>query len=354
MSFADVPKRDLAEDLKKFEDLGVAIKILTGDNELVAEKISRDAGFIFNKVLTNPEIEKMNDAELEKRVWDTDIFARITPSQKTRVIQALKRSGRTIGFLGDGVNDGPALHIADVGISVNTGVDVAKDAASIVLLRKSLGVIADGIKEGRITFQNTIKYILMGTSSDFGNMISAAAASIILPFLPMIPVQVLLTDILYDTSQLSIPSDNVDADQILLPKSWNIAYIKRFMILFGPISTAYDFMTFAVMFFVFHARGSLFQTGWFIESLITEILVVFVIRTKKIPFWKSKPNPRFLLTCLGVVVVGLYLPFSPLAGYLSFTPLPILYSGFLLAITLTYLVVVEFGMVYLNRWTTQK
>jgi Mg2+-importing ATPase len=349
ITFADVPKKDLAEDFRKFENLGVAIKIITGDSEIVAEKVSRDAGFNYRKVLTNSEVEKMNDAELEKRVWNTDIFARITPSQKTRIIQALKKGNHTIGFLGDGINDNPALHIADVGISVNTGVDVAKDAASIVLLRKSLGVIADGIKEGRITFQNTIKYILMGTSSDFGNMVSAAAASIILPFLPMTPVQFLINDILYDVSQTSIPTDNVDADQILRPKSWDIGYIKRFMILFGLIGTFYDFLTFAVMYFVFHARGSLFQTGWFVTSFITEVLVVFVIRTRKIPFWRSKPSLQFLISCLAVVAVGLYLPFSPFASYLNFAPLPKLYFTFLIGITVTYLIVVEIGKFYLNK-----
>ncbi|MCX6704579.1 MAG: HAD-IC family P-type ATPase, partial [Candidatus Woesebacteria bacterium] len=349
INFADVPKRDMAEDFKKFENLGVSIKIVTGDSEFVAEKISRDVAFDYKKVLINSEIEKMSDSQLEKKVWETDIFARITPSQKTRIIQALKKGNHTIGFLGDGVNDGPALHMADVGISVNTGVDVAKDAASVVLLRKNLGVIADGIKEGRVTFQNTIKYILMGTSSSFGNMVSAAAASIILPFLPMTPVQLLLNDIMYDISQTSIPTDHVDADQILRPKSWDISYIKSFMILFGLIGTLYDFLTFAVMYFIFHARGSLFQTGWFVTSFITEVLVVFVIRTRKIPFWKSKPSLPFLITCLCVVAIGLYLPFSPFASYLDFTPLPMLYFGFLIGITLTYLVMVEIGKSYLNK-----
>jgi Mg2+-importing ATPase len=349
LSFADVPKQDMAEDFKKFENLGVKVKIVTGDNELVAEKISRDVAFDYKKVLINSEIEKMSDIELENKVWETDIFARITPSQKTRIIEALKKGGHTIGFLGDGVNDGPVLHMADVGISVNTGVDVAKDAASVVLLKKNLGVIADGIKEGRITFQNTIKYILMGTSSSFGNMVSAAAASIVLPFLPMTPVQLLLNDIMYDVSQTSIPTDNVDADQILRPRSWDLGYIKRFMILFGLIGTIYDFLTFAVMYFVFHARGSLFQTGWFVTSFITEVLVVFVIRTRKIPFWRSKPSLPFLTTCLAVVAIGLYLPFSPFAVYLDFTPLPALYFGFLMAITVTYLIVVEAGKFYLNK-----
>jgi Mg2+-importing ATPase len=239
--------------------------------------------------------------------------------------------------------------MADVGISVNTGVDVAKDAASVVLLHKSLGVIADGVREGRVTFNNTIKFILMGTSSDFGNMVSAAAASVVLPFLPMTPVQFLLNDILYDVSQLSIPTDNVDADQILRPKNWDIDYIKRFMIIFGIIGTAYDFLTFGVMYFVFHARGSLFQTGWFVTSFITEVLVVFVIRTRKIPFWKSTPSLPFLATCLAVVALGLYLPFSPFSNYLGFKPLPALYFGFLIGITLTYLIFVEIGKFFLNR-----
>ncbi|HKC05089.1 MAG TPA: magnesium-translocating P-type ATPase [Patescibacteria group bacterium] len=349
LGFADIPKEGLKETFDKFEKLGVKIKIITGDNEVVAEKVSRDVGFLYKKVLTNPEIEKMNEEELGKVVWDTDIFARVTPSQKVRIILALKRGGHTVGYMGDGINDGPALHNADVGISVNSGVDVAKDAAQIILLRKSIGVVADGIRVGRKTFQNTIKYILMGTSSDFGNMVSAAAASVVLPFLPMTPVQFLLNDILYDVSQTSIPGDNVDADQLLRPKSWDLAYIKRFMILFGTISTVYDFLTFGVMYFVFHARGSLFQTGWFVVSLITEVLVVFVIRTTKIPFWRSAPSFSFLLTCLGVVALGLYLPFSPLSNYFGFTPLPVIYFGFLMGITLTYLVFVEIGKYYLNK-----
>jgi Mg2+-importing ATPase len=347
--FADVPKKDLKESLEKFEKLGVSIKIITGDNELVAGKIARDVGFSIKKILLSHQIEKMNDEELETKVWETDIFARVTPSQKDRIIKALKHGGHTVGYLGDGVNDGPALHMADVGISVNTGVDVAKDAASIVLLKKSLGVIADGITEGRVTFNNTIKYVLMGTSSDFGNMISAAAASVFLPFLPMTPAQILLTNIMYDVSQLTIPSDNVDSDQIVRPKNWDINYIKRFMLVFGPISTAYDFLTFGIMYFIFKARGGLFQTGWFVESMITEILVVFVIRTTKIPFWKSKPGKFLSIACLGVVFLSLYLPFSPLRFYFGFTPLPSIYFLFLIIIAVTYLILVEIGKYFLNK-----
>ncbi len=349
LGFSDVPKKDLVEVFKKFEDLGVKVKILTGDSEIIAEKICKDVNFDYNKILTGPEVEKLNEEDLAGEVWKTDIFARVTPSQKIRIVQAFKKGNHTVGFLGDGVNDSPALHVADVGISVNTAVDVAKDSASIVLLRKSLSVIADGVIEGRRTFQNTIKYILMGTSSDFGNMVSAAAASIVFPFLPMTPVQILLNNILYDVSQISIPTDNVDADQILKPKNWDIDYIKRFMIIFGLIGTSYDFLTFGIMYFVFHARGSLFQTGWFVTSFITEVLVVFVIRTKKIPFWKSRPSTPFLLACLGVVALGLYLPFSPLSFYLGFMRLPKLYFGFLVGITLTYLIFVEIGKYFLNR-----
>lgn len=349
ISFSDLAKKDLSEALNKFEKLGVRIKIVTGDNELVAQKIARDAGLVYRKVMLGSQIEKMNDEDLSSHVWDTDIFARVTPSQKTRIIKALKRGGHTVGYLGDGVNDAPALHMADVGISVNTGVDVAKDAASIVLLRKSLDVIADGITQGRITFNNTIKYILMGTSSNFGNMVSASAASIFLPFLPMTPAQILLTNIMYDTSQLTIPSDNVDPDQIVRPRSWDIKYIKRFMLVFGPISTVYDFVTFGLMYFVFNARGSFFQTGWFVESLVTEILVVFVIRTKKIPFWTSKAGNFLRFTCLGIAFITIALPYSPLAPYFDFTPLPGLFFVFLIGITMTYLILVEIGKYFLNR-----
>lgn len=352
LTFFDTPKKDLHEAFERFKALGVAIKIITGDNENVTKKICDDVGFKYNGVLTSNEIEKMSDIELSKKVMETDIFARVTPSQKMRIIQAFKSFKHSVGYIGDGINDGPSLRFADVGISVNTGVDVAKDSASVVLENKNLTSVAIGIKVGRITFENTIKYILMGASSDFGNMVSAGVGSLFLPFLPMMPVQVLINDMLYDFSQTGIPNDNVDVDEIRKPKSWNVDYIKKFMILFGLIGTAYDLITFAVMYFVFHARGSYFQTGWFVTSFVTQILVVFVIRTRKIPFWKSKPDPMFAFTCLATVVFALYLPFSPLASYFSFTTLPWKYFIFLIFLSITYLGLVEAGKYYLNHETS--
>lgn len=349
IAFADIPKKDVRETLEHFKNLHVQVKILTGDSDIVTRKICDDVGFSYKKTILGTHIDAMDDTTLEKEAAATDIFARVTPIQKARIIQALKHGNHTVGFLGDGINDGPGLRTADIGISVNSGVDVAKDAASIVLIHKNLSVITKGIREGRRTFQNTIKYVLMGTSSDFGNMISAAAASVFLPFLPMTPVQVLLTDILYDISQLSIPSDTVDSDQLLKPKRWDIGYIRRFMFFFGPISSLYDMLTFALMYFFFHARGNFFQTGWFIESLLTEVLVVFVIRTKKSPFYRSKPGKLLILTCGTVIATALILPYSGLGSYFQLVPLPPIFFLFLMVLIVTYLFFVELGKRYVNK-----
>jgi Mg2+-importing ATPase len=243
--------------------------------------------------------------------------------------------------MGDGINDLPALHSADVGISVNTAVDVAKDAAAIVLLRKSLNVIADGIIEGRKTFSNTIKYILMATSSNFGNMFSAAGASFFLPFLPMTPTQILLTNGLYDISQTGIPSDNVDPESLLKPRHWNIDLIKKYMLFFGPLSSIFDFITFGVLLFVFHARGGLFQTGWFIESIATQILVVFVIRTSRIPFFLSRPSMQLLITCLTITIISVFIPFTPVAKALGFVFPPTEYFLILILLVAAYLILIE-------------
>ncbi len=256
----------------------------------------------------------------------TTIFARVTPEQKSRIIRAQRTLGVDVGFLGDGVNDAVALHDADVGISVDSGADVAKDAADIVLLDKDLGILAGGVIEGRRVFSNTIKYVLMGTSSNFGNMFSAAGASLVLSFLPMLPFQILLNNLLYDVSEMTIPTDNVDEELLLRPSYWDTSFIRRFMMFFGPISSAYDFITFGVMLWVFHAGETLFHSAWFVESLATQTLVIFIIRTRRIPFFHSRPSRPLLATTLACALVGLVLPFSPLAGVLGFTALP---AGFL-------------------------
>jgi len=349
VAFTDIPKKDVKDALALFKNLGVQLKILTGDSDLVAQKVCRDVGFSFKKILLGTDIDKLNDSELEGAARQTDIFARVSPTQKTRIVQALKKGGHTVGYLGDGVNDAPSLHDADIGISVNSAVDVAKDAASVVLIQKNLRAVADGIKEGRIIFNNTIKYVLMGTSSDFGNLVSVSLASLVLPFLPMMPVQVLLEDILYDISQLSIPTDNVDKEELLRPKNWDLGYIKRFMLFFGPLGSLYDLIAVGILFYVFQARGSFFQTAWFIETLITDIFVVFVIRSARVPFFKSKPSLALAATCLGVVALGLILPFSPLAVDLGFVKVPVQIIIFLVILTAGYLAFVEFGKWYLNR-----
>lgn len=341
LTFLDVPKVSAKIALMDLKRLNVTVKVITGDNEVVTQKVAKEVGIEVDTILTGKEMEKMTDEELSQKLDAGDIFARVVPEQKLRIIKLLQKKGHIVGFLGDGINDAPALHSADVGISVDGGVDVAKDASSIVLLQKSLDVIVDGIMEGRKTFNNTIKYILMGTSSNFGNMFSAAGASFFLPFLPMTPVQILLTNGLYDLSQLSIPSDNVDKESLIKPRHWDMRFIRNYMVFFGPISSLYDFLTYGVMYFVFHARDSLFQTGWFIESMATEILVVFVIRTSKSPFFLSKPGKWLLISCLGVVGTAALIPFSPLAASFGFVTPPPLYFIILVVLVTTYLLLVE-------------
>lgn len=341
VTFLDIPKKSAKEALEKLHSLNVQTKIITGDNEIITQRICHEVGIPVNKILIGADIEKLTDAELLAKVNEVDIFARVSPDQKLRIIQTLQKHGHTVGYMGDGINDLPSLHSADVGISVNTAVDVAKDAAAVVLLRKSLDVIADGITEGRKTFNNTMKYILMSTSSNFGNMFSAAGASFFLPFLPMTPVQILLTNGLYDISQLSIPSDNVDAESLVKPRHWNVDFIKNYMVFFGPLSSIFDFATFSIMLFIFHARDSLFQTGWFVESIATEILVVFVIRTARTPFFTSKPGKWLLITCLTMAAIGILLPFTPLSKHLGLIAPPLGYFGILVILIAAYLFLVE-------------
>jgi len=285
----------------------------------------------------------MSDQELLARLPRTGIFARVSPEQKSRIIKAQRSLKKDVGFLGDGVNDAVALHDADVGISVDTGSEVAKDAADIVLLGKDLGILAGGVLEGRRIFSNTMKYVLMGTSSNFGNMFSAAGGSLFLNFLPMTPTQILLNNLMYDTGEMTIPTDRVDADLLRRPAQWDIRMIRRFMIFFGPISSIFDFLTFGVMIFVFHARDSLFQTAWFVESLSTQSLVIFAIRTRKVPFFRSRPGPWLMSTTIALVAAGVVLPYTPLARFFGFTALPLGFLAILAVMIVVYVALVEVG-----------
>jgi Mg2+-importing ATPase len=339
--FLDPPKANARESLDRLEALGITVKIATGDNAKVAEKVCADLDVLSGGTLTGTEVDALSDFDLGAAAEEASIFARVTPEQKARIVRVLRESGRAVGFMGDGVNDALALHDADIGISVDSATDVAKDAADVVLLDKDLGVLADGVMEGRRIFANTIKYVLMGTSSNFGNMFSAATASVVLSFLPMLPGQILLNNLLYDTGQLAIPGDHVDEEQLRAPAHWNIGFIRRFMFLFGPISSLFDFATFALMLFAFHAVPGEFRAGWFIESLATQTLIIFAIRTRRVPFLRSRPSAGLTAAALGVVAVGVSLPFSPLAGVLGFDPMPVPFFLALLAMLVIYMVLVE-------------
>ena len=343
ITFLDAPKADAAKSLAQLKALGIQVKLVTGDNVLVAESVCRSLGLDYGEAITGPELEKLSDQELLERIPRTGIFARVSPEQKSRIITAQRGLNKDVGFLGDGVNDAVALRDADVGISVDTGSEVAKDAADIVLLGKDLGILAGGVLEGRRIFSNTMKYVLMGTSSNFGNMFSAAGGSLLLNFLPMTPTQILLNNLLYDSGEMTIPTDRVDPELLERPAQWDIRLIRRFMIFFGPISSIFDFMTFGVMIFVFHARGSLFQTAWFTESLATQSLVIFAIRTRRSPFFRSRPGVALTVGTIGSVAVGFILPYTPLAGLFGFSPLPLGFLAILAVMVVVYLALVELG-----------
>ncbi|QNE37823.1 magnesium-translocating P-type ATPase [Leifsonia shinshuensis] len=346
LAFVDGVKPDARASLARLAGLGIGVKIATGDGAVVAERVCSELGMPSTGTLTGDAVDALDDAHLGEAARAATIFARVSPEQKARIIRALRQKGRAVGFLGDGVNDALALHSADIGISVDSAVDVAKDAADVLLLDKDLDVLADGVTEGRRIFANTIKYVLMGTSSNFGNMFSASIASVILPFLPMLPGQILLNNLLYDSSQLAIPSDNVDPEQLRVPSHWDIGAIRRFMLLFGPISSLFDFATFGLMLFVFQAAPPEFRSGWFIESIATQTLIVFVIRTRRVPFLRSRASLPLAVSVLAVVAVGAWLPYSPLAGLLGFTPLPALFFLALVGLVLVYLVLVEVAKVW--------
>ncbi len=349
LTFTDPPKQDAREALDKLKGLGVDVKILTGDNELVASKICEELDIPVYRVLTGSELTQMTSPEIRATAEEATIFARITPEQKLDIIKALKTNKHVVGFMGDGVNDAPALFEADVGLSVDSAVDVSKDAADIVLLDKDLLVLANGIEEGRKVFGNVTKYILMGTSSNFGNMFSAAAASLYLPFLPMLPMQILFMNLLYDVSNMTLPTDNIDLEYTELPKRWDIDFVRKFTLFFGPFSSLYDFLTYGIMLFIFSASPALFQTGWFVESFWTEVLVIFVIRTRRIPFITSRPGKWLTILTLSAVAFGTILPFTFLGRFLGFTALPTEYWILLVLMVATYLLLVDAGKVFFYK-----
>ncbi|MBI5356472.1 magnesium-translocating P-type ATPase [Candidatus Collierbacteria bacterium] len=341
VSFLDPAKSDVKEVIKEIEKRGVEIKILTGDNELVTEKICRDIGLNIKGVMLGAEMETLSDDALRIRAEETTIFARFSPDEKNRILTILKSNNHVVGYLGDGINDAPALKNADVGISVNTAVDVAKESADIILTHKSLRAIVGGMLEGRRSFGNTMKYVMMGLSSNFGNMFSVAGAIFYIPFLPMLPLQILLNNLIYDFSQITIPSDKVDNDWIDRPGKLDMAFIKKFMYIFGPVSSIFDFLTFFILFSVFKVNQSVFQTGWFMESLATQTLVIHIIRTKQIPFLQSRAGNFLLLSTFSVVIIGWLIPFSPLAKFFKFSPLPTNILLIIAGLVVCYLVLVE-------------
>jgi Mg2+-importing ATPase len=347
--FLDAPKASAVGALARLAGLGLTVKVVTGDNARVAAKVCGELGLPTGPVVTGADLDATDDEHLPALVSGAAIFARVSPEHKARIVRAERRTGVDVAFLGDGVNDAVALHAADVGISVDSAADVAKDAADVILLAKDLDVLADGVLEGRRIFANTIKYVLMGTSSNFGNMFSAAGASALLAFLPMLPSQILLNNLLYDTSQLSIPTDHVDDEQLARPSAWDIRFIRRFMLFFGPISSVFDFATFGIMLWVFHAGPELFRSGWFVESLATQTLVIFAVRTRRIPFFRSRPSLPLLASALGIVVIGALIPALPFAASLGFGALPVGFFVVLIGLAACYLALIELGKSWFYR-----
>jgi P-type Mg2+ transporter len=349
LAFLDPPLPDARETLEALRKDGIQVKILTGDSELVARHVCEQVGLDVSRIVLGDELATMNEVTLARVAEETQVFARVSPAQKNQIMLALKKHGHVVGFLGDGINDAPSLHVADVGISVASAVDIAKDAAEIILLERNLRVLHHGVLEGRKAFGNVMKYLFMGTSSNFGNMFSMAGSALILPFLPMLPTQILLNNFLYDLAQITIPTDNVDATFIRKPHRWEIALIRDFMVFIGPISSIFDFLTFFVMLSVFQASESMFHTGWFVESLATQTLVLFIIRTAGNPF-RSRPSRPLVVTVIAIVAAGIIIPYTPLGGALGFVPLPFLFFIFLVAATTVYLLLVEI----VKRWLMRR
>jgi Mg2+-importing ATPase len=354
VAFLDPPKETTRPAIEALNRHGVTVKILTGDNDLVSRKICHDVGIPTEHVLLGAEVEAMSDEQLEARVEEVTLFARLSPAHKQRIIQALQKKKHVVGFLGDGINDAPALRAADVGVSVDTAVDIAKESADVILLEKDLMVLEEGVLEGRKVFANILKYVRMGASSNFGNMFSVIGASAWLPFVPMLPIQILTNNLLYDFSQVPIPTDNVDQELIAKPRPWSIGEITRFILLIGPCSSVFDYATYFMMWFIFKCRtpaqAPLFHTGWFVESLLTQTLIIHVIRTNRLPVIQSRASRSLSLTTLAVMAVGIWLPFSPIAAELGFVRLPPLYWP-LLALMLVCYVLLTQGV---KKWLMRK
>jgi Mg2+-importing ATPase len=356
VAFLDPPKATAARALEALHQHGVSMKILTGDNHLISRKVCKDVGMLPDPMLLGADVEKMSDPELAEAAEKTTLFARLSPAHKERVIRALRGKGHVVGFMGDGINDAPALRAADVSISVDTATDIAKESADLILLEKDLMVLEGGVMEGRKVFANILKYIRMGASSNFGNMFSVLGASAFLPFLPMAPIQVLTNNLFYDFSQVPIPTDAVDEEQVARPRPWNIDEIRRFILFFGPVSSIFDYTIFFVMLYLFNcwdpARAPLFQTGWFVESLMTQTLIIHVIRTNKIPFIQSRASRSLTLTTLAVMACGAWLPYSPVGSSLDFRKLPGMYWPILLLTLLAYMCLTQLikGWLLRKKW----
>ena len=340
LTLFDPPKANILDTINRLKNLGVSLKIITGDNHLVAASLSKKMGLSDTKIISGPEIRQMSDSALLRSVGSTDVFAEIEPNQKERIIIAMRKAGNVVGYMGDGINDASALHAADVGISVDTAADVAKEAADIVLLEKDLGVLIDGVREGRTTFANTLKYVFMATSANFGNMFSMAGVSLFIPFLPLLPKQILLTNLMTDFPEMTIATDSVDEQMIDYPRRWDIKAIRKFMITFGLVSSVFDYLTFGLLLVVLHANEGQFRTGWFLESVISASMIVLVIRSRK-PFFRSRPGKYLLIATLSIAVITLVFPFTPLGNVFGFSPLPLSTYLLLLLIVVLYILAAE-------------
>jgi P-type Mg2+ transporter len=344
----DPLRPDIVDTLKRLRNLGISLKLITGDNALVAANVSRQAGLIDARIMTGSELRQMSNAALVHRAANSQVFAEVEPNQKERIILALKKAGNVVGYIGDGINEASALHAADVGVSVANAVDVAKGAADIVLLEKDLAVLEKGVREGRVTFANTLKYIFMATSANFGNMFSMAGASLFLPFLPLLPTQILVTNLLTDLPEMTIATDNVDLESVEQPRRWDIHFIRRFMMVFGLVSSIFDYLTFGLLLYVLRATPGQFRTGWFMESVISASLIVLVVRTRK-PFFKSRPGKYLLIATLLIVAATLVLPMTPMARIFEFTPLPLKFVPVLAVVVALYVLCAELTKVWFYK-----